>query len=195
MPVDIVSTEEVDVNETNLMAAAVFENPRQAELAYGLLQQAKFSAKTMSFLQRKGEVLAELEPDGDNTELIDPDVQPVAHNPVMGALGGGAIGGVAGWLVGLGLAVIPGVGPFLVAGAISAMLTSAAVGAVAGGLAGGLLLWGAPNDIAHHYANELAGSRCLLIIATHRVDRQDLAADLLTRAGGQDVRIFVKEGQ
>ncbi len=193
MPVDIVATEEVDITETNLMAAAIFENSQQAEIAFGLLQQLGFGAREVSFLQRRGEVLAELDLNQDEGDLIDRDVQPLAHNPLMGALGGSAIGGATGWLVGLGLLIIPGAGPFLAAGALAALFTGAAVGAVAGGVAGALLLWGAPNDVAHHYAGALEGSRCLLVIASHRLEKQQLAAQTLGRAGGQDVRTFVKE--
>ena len=195
MPVDIVGTEEVNIEATNLMAAGIFESPREAEAAFGLLQQSGFGAQFVSYLQRKGQVLNELDPNAQTGELVDPDVQPVAHDPLMGAVSGSAIGGATGWLVGFGLTLIPGVGPFLVAGTLATLLAGAAVGAVAGGLAGALLLWGAPNDIAHHYAKELEGSRCLLTVSSQRVERQELAASLLTRAGGQDVRTFVREAR
>ena len=193
MPVDVVGTEEVDLTAANLMAAALFDNPQQAEIAFGLLQQNGFGAQSVSYMQRKGQVLQQLDPNAQSGDLVDPDVQPVAHDPLMGAVSGSAIGGATGWLVGFGLSLIPGVGPFLVAGTLATLLGGAAVGAIAGGLAGALLLWGAPNDVAHHYAHELEGSRCLLTVSSQSVERQTLAADLLGRGGGQDVRTFVRE--
>jgi hypothetical protein len=152
MPVDIVGTEEVDLTAANLMAAALFEDTPQAEAAFGLLQQNGFGAPVVSFLQRKGQVLTALDPTRRPGELVDPDVQPLAHDPLMGAVSGSAIGGATGWLVSFGLTLIPGVGPFLVAGTLATMLGATAVGAIAGGLAGARIVWGAPNDIARHYA-------------------------------------------
>ncbi len=191
MPVNVVPTEVTEF--PNLMTAAIFETPSQAEVAFNLLQQSGFDARHVSFLQRKGEVLAELEPPSDASSLITPDEQPLAENPVLGALSGGAIGGAAGWLVGLGLVAVPGVGPFLAAGTLGTLLTSAAIGAAAGGAGGALLLWGTPHDIAHHYSERVDGTRCLLVIETNDPDQQTQGAELLTRAGGSDVRTFTRD--
>ena len=118
----------------------------------------------MSYLQRKGEVLAVLDPPSAG-ELVDQEDLLQVDNPVMGAVSGGAIGGAAGLLVGLGLAVVPVFGPFMAAGTLAAVFSSAAVGALVGSLGGALLLWGVPDDLAHSYAGLLQGSRCMLMVA------------------------------
>ncbi|HEX2912839.1 MAG TPA: hypothetical protein VH186_18685 [Chloroflexia bacterium] len=191
MPVDVLTPENNVLG--NLMAAAIFENSRQAEIAVSALQQAGFDLRQVSFMQRKGEVLAELEKPGPVSELVPVDEQPLAENPAVGAISGMAIGGATGWLVGLALVTIPGLGPFLAAGTMATLLGSAAVGAAAGGIGGALLLWGAPEDMAHHYSSQLVGRRCMLAVEADTTARQNQAADLLVRTGGKDVRTFTRQ--
>src|SRR5437660_580672 len=58
---------------------------------------------------------------------------------------GAAVGGVLGWLAGIGTLAIPGLGPFIAAGPIMAALSGAAVGGVVGGVAGALIGMGMPE--------------------------------------------------
>ena len=55
-----------------------------------------------------------------------------------GAGTGAVLGGALGWMVGIGALAIPGLGPFIAAGPIMAVLAGAAGGAAAGGLTGAL---------------------------------------------------------
>jgi uncharacterized membrane protein len=189
MPVDIVAADEII--EGNLIAAAIFESRTEAEGALSLLQQHGFDFRKMSYLQRKGEVLAELDPPAAG-KLVDQENIPRVDNPLMGAVSGGAIGGATGLLVGLGLAAVPVIGPFMAAGTLATLFSSAAVGAVVGGLGGALLLWGVPDDLAHNYADLLEGSRCMLMVSTDTTDEQNLAATILARSGGKEVHTFLK---
>ena len=59
------------------------------------------------------------------------------QNLAEGTYTGGALGGIAGLLAGVGALLIPGIGPIVAAGPIAATLT----GVVGGGLAGGLIDW------------------------------------------------------
>lgn len=188
MPVDVIASPAT--NSADLMAAAIFENAQQAETAFTLLLQTGFDARSISILQRRGDVLEELETPTETTSVIRPDEQPLAEDPAMGAVSGAAIGGAAGAMIGLALVAVPVIGPFLAGGALATMLGSAAIGALAGGVGGALLLWGAPEDLAHHYAGQLEGSRCLLVVETAAPDEQDQAAQLLERAGGRDIHTF-----
>ncbi len=189
MPVDIIKASS---HATELMAAAIFAHKQPAEIAIGLLQQAGFDLRTMSYLQRQGEVLKELAPPVSVVRPEGADALPALDNPLMAAVSGGAIGGAAGLLIGLGMMAIPGIGPFVAAGTLATLLSSAAVGAAAGGIGGALLLWGAPDDIAHQYARELEGNCCLLVVFCPDEERQTLAADELERAGGSEVRTFTR---
>src|SRR5947208_9636749 len=55
-----------------------------------------------------------------------------------GAGSGAVIGGALGWMVGIGALAIPGAGPRIAAGPISAARAGPRAGAAAGGLASGL---------------------------------------------------------
>jgi len=73
-----------------------------------------------------------------------------------GAGMGATVGGIGGLLAGLGLLVIPGLGPVAAAGWLGATLIGAAggaaVGAAAGGLVGALTHAGVAEEDAHVYA-------------------------------------------
>ncbi len=81
---------------------------------------------------------------------------PAANAAGKDATVGTGIGGVLGLVVGLGLLVIPGVGPVLAAGPIAIALgmgaAGAGIGAAAGGLIGGLTHLGVPKEHAEYYA-------------------------------------------
>lgn len=68
-----------------------------------------------------------------------------------GATGGLALGGVLGWLAGVGALAIPGVGPLVAAGPILAAITGAGVGGALGGITGGLIGMGIPEYEAKRY--------------------------------------------
>src|SRR5580704_16584648 len=79
-----------------------------------------------------------------------------------GATSGAVIGGALGWLAGIGLLAIPGIGPFIVAGPIVAMLSGVGVGAAVGGLTGALIGLGIPEYEAHRYEGRIKGG-CILV--------------------------------
>src|SRR5687768_6739528 len=65
---------------------------------------------------------------------------------------GAAVGGLAGFLVGVAALAIPGVGPVLAAGPIAAGILGAGLGAAAGGIAGALTHHGIPEHHAGRYS-------------------------------------------
>src|SRR5262249_58944113 len=76
-----------------------------------------------------------------------------------GAGTGTVVGGVLGWLVGIGSLAIPGVGPFIAAGPIMAALAGAGVGAAVGGLSGALIGLGIPEYEAKQYEGDRKSTR------------------------------------
>src|ERR1043165_4394436 len=68
-----------------------------------------------------------------------------------GATSGAVIGGALGWLAGIGMLAIPGVGPFIAAGPIMALLSGVGVGAAVGGLTGTLIGMGIPEYVATRF--------------------------------------------
>lgn len=75
-----------------------------------------------------------------------------AEAAAAGAVGGAVVGGLTGLLLGLGVLVVPGLGPVVAAGPIAAALTGAAVGGVTGGLLSAMVEWGVPEEDAEYYA-------------------------------------------
>ena len=106
-----------------------------------------------------------------------------------GVATGGVLGGVAGWLVGIGALAIPGLGPFLAAGPIMAALSGAALGATAGGLAGGLIGFGIPEYEAKLYAGKVESGH--ILIGVHAVSDDEAAAArrALQAAGAEHIKV------
>lgn len=108
---------------------------------------------------------------------------------VAGVGTGGAIGVTLGWLAGIGMLAIPGVGPFIAAGPILAALSGAAVGATVGGLAGGLVGMGIPEYEAKLYENKLKAGKILISVHTEDSKERDRAQDLLKADGAEDIGV------
>jgi hypothetical protein len=104
-----------------------------------------------------------------------------------GAGSGAALGGVLGWLVGIGTIAIPGVGPLVAAGPVVAALAGAGAAGAAGGLVGGLVGAGIPEIEAKRYAGRIREGGYL--ISVHCDDRNwaKRAEEILEATGGRDV--------
>ena len=152
----------------------VFRDRSEASNAIEALKDAGFSVDDISILM----------PDAERARAGDDET-----NTDFGAAGpavaGGVLGGAAGWLVGLGSFVIPGVGPFIGAGALIASLAGAAIGASVGALASGLMKMGVPEEEARWYEQEVQTGRTLVTVRAGA--RYAEARDLLRRHGAYDV--------
>jgi hypothetical protein len=81
------------------------------------------------------------------------------------AVGGGSgavIGGALGWLAGIGLLAIPGVGPFIAAGPIMGLLAGVGVGGSVGSIVGALIGMGMPEYEAKRYEGHIRDGGILL---------------------------------
>jgi hypothetical protein len=104
-----------------------------------------------------------------------------------GAVSGGVLGGIGGWLVGIGALAIPGLGAFVAAGPIMAALGGAAAGAATGGLTGLLVGYGMPEYEAKRYEGKVRSGNILLSIHTEDGDEVTRAKDIFKRAGAEDI--------
>src|SRR2546423_1720350 len=108
-----------------------------------------------------------------------------------GAAAGGPtgeiIGGPLGWLAGIGLLAIPGVGPFIAAGPIMALLGGLGVGAAVGGVTGALIGMGIPEYVATRYEGRIKGG-CILL-SVHADDSKWIhkAKAILEKTGADDI--------
>ena len=140
----------------------------EAERAVNMLVQAGFSAEEIGFLGP-----------GDAKE---PDY---FKSSVAGAGGGTVLGAVAGGLLGVAsMAVAPGVGPILTAGAWLPPLVGLATGGAAGGTAGTLFATAVTGDQALHYRQEVQAGRSLVNVTTTKSGE---AMAVLEQAGALEV--------
>ena len=101
-----------------------------------------------------------------------------------GTVTGGAIGGTAGVLAGLGALAIPGIGPIVAIGPIAAGLT----GAVAGGLVGNLVDLGIPEDRSKFYENRVKQGKVLAIVEANDDQVEDVR-QLYSEFDASDIEI------
>lgn len=97
-----------------------------------------------------------------------------------------AVGGFFGFLVGIAVIAIPGVGPILAAGPLAAGLMGAGIGAAAGGIAGALKEANVPEADAKRYS-EAVRAGGILVAAHVRPELADKTADAMDRNGAYDI--------
>jgi hypothetical protein len=110
-----------------------------------------------------------------------------SEGATAGATSGAVIGGALGWLAGIGMLAIPGLGPFIAAGPIMALLSGAGVGAAVGGLTGALIGMGIPEYVATRYEGRI--KRGCILISVHADDSKWIhkAKTILEKTGADDI--------
>ena len=157
-------------HKQNQTIIGVFESRGRAENAVNTLRQQGFTSEEINIVSKKQQ--------NENTtqdETYDDDI-------VDGTLTGGTLGGIGGLLMGAGALLLPGIGPILAVGPI----TAAVGGAIAGGIAGGLIDWGIPAEASQRYEQEVAQGSILAIIRTDTT-KVASAAQILRQNGAKDV--------
>jgi hypothetical protein len=104
-----------------------------------------------------------------------------------GAGTGAVVGGALGWLVGVGVLAIPGLGPLLAAGPIVAALAGVGAGSVTGGLVGALLGFGMPEYEAKRYEGQIRRGSILMSIHCDNSDWIKRAKQILQETGAEDI--------
>jgi hypothetical protein len=100
---------------------------------------------------------------------------------------GGTIGGTLGLLAGIGALAIPGLGPFVAAGPIRAVLASPGVGGTGGGLVGALVGMGIPEYDAKRYEGRVKNGGILLSAHCDTSEEITRAKETLKRTGAEDI--------
>ncbi|HLJ13221.1 MAG TPA: hypothetical protein VKV15_01905 [Bryobacteraceae bacterium] len=104
-----------------------------------------------------------------------------------GAGTGVVVGGALGWLAGIGALAIPGVGPFIAAGPIMALLAGVGVGGVVGTIVGSLIGMGIPEYEAKRYEGLIKEGGILLSVHCDSSDWVKRAKELLKDTGAEDI--------
>jgi len=157
---------------------AILKSRQQAENAVDRLKQAGFSNDDISVLF----------PDTSGTQDFAHEQETKAPEGAATGVGTGFIvGGVLGWLAGIGSLAIPGIGPFIAAGPIMAALSGAAVGTAIGGIAGALIGMGIPEYEAKRYESKIREGNILISVHADNGDEADRAKDVLEAAQADDI--------
>lgn len=106
---------------------------------------------------------------------------------VAGGGSGAFVGGALGWLAGIGVLAIPGLGPFIAAGPILAILAGVGVGGTVGGLVGGLVGLGMPEYEAKRYEGRIKEGGILLSVHCDSPEWVKRAEALLKNTGADDI--------
>ena len=106
---------------------------------------------------------------------------------VAGASSGAIIGGTLGWLAGIGALAVPGIGPFIAAGPIVAMLSGVGVGGTLGGLTGALIGVGIPEYEAKRYEGRIRNGGILLSVHCDNSDWVKRGKEVLDHTGATDI--------
>jgi hypothetical protein len=111
---------------------------------------------------------------------------PQTEGATIGAGAGAVMGGAAALLAGLTAFAVPGFGPILAAGTLTAAFAGAGVGAVAGGLVGGLIGLGVSKDDAYTYEQAVKNGGTVVTVRTSD-DRYEHAIEIMNRHRVKDV--------
>lgn len=156
----------------------VFSTESAAERAVSQLRNAGFDKEISIVAKERGR-----EGGGDRS-----GEKGMFGRATTGATTGAVLGSIAGLTLGTaGALAIPGIGPVLAAGPISALIS----GAATGGLAGGLLDWGIGEEEGRRYEEDIKHGRFLAFVRTDS-DRASQAERVL-RDNGAD-RVDVHDG-
>lgn len=166
------------------VVSAVFDSRAEAERAVTEIRRAGVRDSAISVVTRR-----------DDSDLKDGGHDHSDHDTkASGTAKGLGIGAGAGGLAGLAALFIPGVGPFIAAGAVaetlgvigSAAATSAVVGGAIGGLTGALMDYGLSEDDARYYDKRISEGGVWVAVDTSASSADPaLISRMLRDAGGK----------
>jgi hypothetical protein len=104
-----------------------------------------------------------------------------------GASAGAIVGGALGYLAGVGAILIPGAGPFIVAGPMVAALSGVAIGGTVGGVSGGLVGFGIPEYEAKKYERKVRSGSTLIAVHVDTEKDARTAEETLKNAGAVNI--------
>jgi hypothetical protein len=159
------------------IVVGLFERPQDAERAIDALESAGFVHEEIGAVAQD-QIIKE--------HLDEREIKPEEVATGLGAIGGSAVGGLAGLLAGVGAITIPGIGAVLAAGALVSTLAGAVVGGGAGGLVGALVGMGLPEEDADFYA-EGVKRKGVLVVVQSKGGRASVAKNILKQANAVNV--------
>jgi hypothetical protein len=151
-------------------------------------------AKTISILNslraigvRESEISVVMPHDDGGGDIAIEGATKLPEGAATGAGSGMVLGGVLGWMAGIGALAIPGLGPFIAAGPIMAALGGAAIGGAAGTLTGGLIGLGFSEYEAKQYEGYLKDGNALISVSVADSDEVSKVKKVFTDAKAKHI--------
>lgn len=164
----------------------LFSNTAEADKAVEELKEAGVKTEDMSVIMRE-------EPQG---VVRGGRGREVAKDAAAGVTTGGAIGGIAGLIIGIAAITVPGIGGLIAAGPLAVALglvqlggttlAGAITGAAAGGIIGGLVGLGVPRERAEAYEEAIRRGQILLAVAVNP-DNEEKVREIFRNHGASQV--------
>jgi hypothetical protein len=151
----------------------VFHDRADAEEALHALKAAGITPEQVSTVMLQTPSAHSEAPDGPRVD------------ETTGILAGGALGGLAGWLIGATTVAVPGLGALLAAGALVAAVGGIGIGAATGGIVGYLVDRGLSHEEAQYYHERVRHGAALVTVHV-AADRADEIHAIMRRHGGHD---------
>jgi hypothetical protein len=157
------------------MVVGVFDDRADAEEALQALKSAGFGSDQVSVAMLQA----------PESEHALENTGPARVDETTGILAGGALGGLAGWLIGATAVAVPGLGALLAAGALVGALGGAGIGAATGGIMGYLIDRGLSHEEAGYYHERVRHGATLVSVHADP-SRADEAHTIMHRLGAHD---------
>lgn len=155
---------------------------------YGTRTAVEYAVDTLKAANFRNTDISVLFPHNEGTKEFAAEKHTKAPEGAAAGAGTGAVvGGALGWLAGIGLLAIPGVGPFIAAGPIMAALAGAGVGGTVGGIAGALIGMGIPEYEAKRFEGRIKAGGILLSVHCDNSDWTKKAKEILVQTGAEGV--------
>jgi hypothetical protein len=162
----------------NIAVYGIYSNREMVERAVEQLKVEGFRSEDISVLFPEG---------GGTKEFAIEKETKAPEGAVTGAGTGVIVGGVLGWLTGIGMLAIPGIGPFMAAGPIVAALAGAGAVGITGGIAGALVGMGIPEYEAQRYEGRVKEGGILLSIHADNSEWKKKGEYILKHTGAEDI--------
>jgi hypothetical protein len=162
----------------NTAAFGIYRDRISAENAVDVLREENF---------RNTDISALLPENLGTKDFAHEKNTKAPEGATAGATTGAVVGGGLGWLAGIGALAIPGIGPFIAAGPIVALLAGAGAGGAIGGLTGALIGMGIPEYEAKRYEGRIKSGGILLSVHCDSAEWTKKAKEILKQTGAEDI--------
>ncbi|HXW56183.1 MAG TPA: general stress protein [Candidatus Cybelea sp.] len=164
----------------NTAVFGIYSNTAEVEGAIDTLQAAGFRSSDISVLFPENV---------GNKELTQEKRTKAPEGAAAGGVSGAVLGGTLGWLAGMGMIAIPGVGPLIAAGPILSALAGVGIGGTVAGITGALIGTGIPEYEARKYVGRVKSGGILMSVQTDDGEWARKARSILRDTGAEDISL------